>query len=128
MHLVALVLGALIAVVGALYFVAPSRILEYGRVFDSPRGLYVLTAMRLIGGVVLILAGPSCREPEAVRVVGILIALAGIGTPFVGLERQRRLLSWWSERGPGFNRVWAAVTIALGLLLIYAIGFDRGAA
>ncbi len=120
MQLVALGLSVLIAVLSALYFVAPARLLSIARAFESPGGLYFLAGIRLVLGVVLFLAAPSSRKPEVLRVLGILIVVAGIITPFVGVDRQRRLLNWWSARGPGFNRVWAAVAFAFAVFLVYA--------
>lgn len=111
----------MIAFLGALSFVAPVRALDIARLFDSPGGLYALAAIRLVLGAVLFLAGPSSREPEVLRVLGILIGVIGIITPSVGLDRQRRLLSWWSARGLRFQRAWAAVGLAFGLFLVYAV-------
>jgi hypothetical protein len=121
MQLVALALSVLVALLGALSFVAPVRALDIARVFDSRGGLYTIAAIRLVLGVVLFLAGPSSRQPGVVRVFGVLIGVAGIITPFVGLDRQRRLLNWWSARGLGFQRAWAAVFFAFGLFLVYAV-------
>ena len=121
MQLVALALSVLIAILGAVSFVAPIRALNIARAFDSPGGLYALAAIRLVLGVVLFLAGPSSRQPEVLRILGILIGVVGIITPFVGLDRQRRLLNWWSARGLGFQRAWAAVGFAFGLFVAYAV-------
>lgn len=121
MQLVALALGVLIAVLSAFSFVAPVRVLDIARTFDSRGGLYALAAIRLVLGVVLLLAGPGSREPEVLRFLGILIVVVGIITPFVGLERQRWLLNWWSARGLGFKRAWAAVGFAFGLFLVHVV-------
>ena len=121
MQIVALALSVLMALLGALSFVAPVRALDIARVFDRPSGLYALAAIRLVVGVVLFLAAPGSRQPGVLRILGILIGVAGIITPFVGLDRQRRLLNWWSARGLGFQRGWAAVGFAFGLFLVYAV-------
>src|SRR5712691_5703882 len=115
MQLMALALSLLVAVLGALSFVAPARALDIARAFDSQGGLYTVAAIRLVLGVVLFLAGPSSREPEALRILGILIGVVGIITPIVGLDRQRRLLNWWSAQSFGFQRTWAAVGFAFGV-------------
>ena len=121
MQLVAFALSVLFALLGALSFVAPARALDIARTFDRPGGLYALAAMRLILGVVLYLAAPSSRQPGVLRILGILIGVVGIITPFIDLDRQRRLLNWWSARGLGFQRAWAAVGFAFGLFLAYAV-------
>lgn len=121
METAAFALSVLVAILGAIAFAAPARALDIARAFDRPGGLYILAAIRLVLGVALVLAGPSSLEPEVVRALGILIGVAGILTPVVGVERQRRLLNWWSARGRAFQRAWAAVGLALGLFLAYAV-------
>ena len=46
---------------------------------------------------------------------------AGVITLFVGLERFRRLIDWWSVKGAVLVRAQAAFALALGLLLAYAL-------
>jgi hypothetical protein len=77
--------------------------------------------IRIVLGVALFFAGPNSREPEVLPILGVLIGVVGILTPFVGVARQRRLLNWWSAQGLGFQRVWAAVGFAFGLFLVYAV-------
>ena len=121
MQLVALALSVSLVVLGVLSVIAPARALDIARVFDSPGGLYALATIRLVLGVVILLAGPASREPEVLRIIGIVIGVAGVITPLVGLDRQRRLLNWWAGRGLGFQRAWAAVGVAFGLFLVYAV-------
>jgi membrane-bound ClpP family serine protease len=97
------------------------RLLGIVRHFQSPAGIYAAAALRIILGVVLFLAAPTSRAPEVVRILGIIILVAGLITPLFGLERFRRLLDWWSARGPAFMRVWAGFALAFGLLLAYTV-------
>lgn len=121
MQLVALVLGVLVVIFSAISFVAPVRALAMARAFDSQAGLYAAAAIRLVLGAVVFFAAPGSRSPEALRILGIVIALAGIITVFVGVARQRTLLTWWSARGRAVQRSWAAVGLALGVFLVYAV-------
>ena len=121
MALVAFVLSICIAALGALGVVAPKRLMAVVRSFQSPAGLYATAAIRLVLGVALVFAAPGSRAPGFIWVLGIVIFVAGLVTPVVGLERFRHLLDWWLARGPGFARVWGAVAFVLGLLLAYAV-------
>jgi hypothetical protein len=121
MALVALVLSLLVALIGALGVVSPSRLLRVVRLFQTRRGLYFAAALRLVLGVALFFAAPTSRAPEMLRLLSVIIIAAGLITPFFGLERFRRLLDWWSARGPGFVRAWAGVALAFGLWLAYAL-------
>lgn len=121
MQIAAFALSILIVTLAAVAFVAPARAIAIARAFDRPGGLYALGAIRVVLGVALFFAAPGSREPEAVRILGIFIGAAGILTPLVGVERQKRLLDWWSARGRVFQRAWAAVGCAFGLFLVYAV-------
>lgn len=121
MAYVALVLSLSIAALGALGVVSPDRLLGVVRRFQSPAGLYAAAAIRLALGGALFLAAPTSRAPETLRILGIVILVAGVITPFFGLERFRRLLDWWAALGPGVIRAWAAFAAVFGLSLAYAV-------
>jgi hypothetical protein len=121
MAIVPLVLSLFVAALGALGIVLPMRLLSIIRQFQRPAGLYAVAILRVVLGVALLLAAPSSRLPQVVRILGIIIFVSGLITPLFGLERFRRLLNWWSARGPAFMRVWAGFALAFGLLLAYAV-------
>ena len=131
MRLVALAFGALIAVLGAIGIVAPFWLFAIARSFDTPIGLYAASGLRLIVGAILFLVAPRSRTPTALRVLGVVTFVAGLITPFFGVDRVRRVLEWWSASGAGFQRAWAAFAIALGVFLIWALSgpeqTERGA-
>jgi hypothetical protein len=121
MALVALVLSLLVATVGALGVVSPTKLLGLVRRFQSPAGLYGAAVFRVLLGAALFVTAPASRAPGAVRVAGAVILVSGLVTPFFGVERFRKILDWWSARGPVFIRVWAVFALALGLLLSFAV-------
>jgi hypothetical protein len=121
MTFVALALSLCVAALGALGIVSPLRLVEFFRLFQSPTGLYAAAAFRVALGAALFFAAPASRAPETIRILGIIILVAGLVTPMVGLERLRRIIDWWSMRGPTFTRIWAGVALAFGLLLAYAV-------
>ena len=121
MQIVALLLSAAVVGLGAIGVASPSHLLAIVGRFQSPGGIYAATAIRLVFGLALFLAAPSTRAPGALQLIGIVIMVAGLITPTVGLERFRRLLEWWSAQGSGFIRAWAAFALAFGLYLVYAL-------
>lgn len=121
MTLVALVLSLSVAVLGAVGLVSPPRLFAIVRSFQTPVGLYLAAALRLVLGAALFLAAPASRAPEFLRILGVVIVVAGLITPLFGLDRFRRLLDWWAAQGPIFVRVWATFALAFGLLLAYAL-------
>jgi hypothetical protein len=84
-------------------------------------GLYLAAALRVVLGVALFFAAPTSRAPELILILGVVIVVRGVITPFFGVERLRRLLDRWSARGSAFLRGWAFLALALGLSLAYAI-------
>jgi hypothetical protein len=96
MALIALGLSLFFAALGALGMVSPLRLLGVARHFQSPVGLYAAAALRVLLGAALFFAAPTSSAPTVVRILGILILVAGVITPLFGLERFRRLLNWWS--------------------------------
>ncbi len=121
MTLVALIICLLTAAVGALGIASPSRLVDMVRSFQTPMGLYFAAALRVVLGVALFFAAPTSRAPDLIRILGVVIIVIGVLTPFFGLERFRRLLDWWSAQGSAFIRAWAVLALAFGLSLAYAM-------
>jgi len=121
MAILALVLSLFVAALGVVGLISPLRLLEIVRQFQSQVGLYAAAALRVVLGLALFLAAPASRLPKILRILGIIILVAGLFTPLIGVERAHRLLSWWSGRGAMFMRVWATFALAFGLFLAYAV-------
>lgn len=128
MALVALLIGLLIAVQGILGIAAPDAFLSIVRFFQTPPVIYLAAALRVVFGVVLVRAAPASRAPKVLRVLGFIIAVGGLVTPFVGVRAGHVILDWWSAGGPALVRVWAGVSLALGAFIVYAVAPNRRAA
>ena len=121
MAFVAFAICLLIAAVGAVGILSPDGLVGIVRRFQTPTGLYVAAALRLVLGAALFVSAPGSRAPETLHVLGVLIIVAGLITPLFGIERFRKLLDWWSSLGGGFLRAWGAAALVLGLWLAYAV-------
>jgi len=121
MALLALFFSIFIAVIGAIGFVSPAKLIRFVRKFQSSAGLYLAAGFRVVFGLALFFAADSSRAPEVIRVVGIIVLVSGLITPIFGLDRFRRILNWWSTRPAAFQRVWAGFALAFGLLCAYAV-------
>jgi hypothetical protein len=111
----------LIVALGTLGLLSPPRIVAIARHFQTSAGLYFAGAVRLVMGAALFFAAPDSRAPEILRILGLVIIVAGLVTPFFGLERYQRLVDWWSAQGPVLVRAQALFALVLGLLLTYAL-------
>jgi len=118
---VALIICCLASAFGALGIVSPSRLLAVVRYFQTPMGLYLAAGARLLLGVALLFTAPTSRAPDFIYILGVVIIAIGVITPFVGVERYRRILDRWEAQGSAFVRGWAVLALAFGLSLAYAI-------
>jgi uncharacterized membrane protein len=118
-------IGLAIATIGLVVVAAPSLLLEFGQSLLTPTALYIVAAVRIGIGLVLVRVAPDSRTPKVLRIVGILIIIAGLLTPFFGVERSRAIFDWLSGQDPLFVRLGAGVAVAFGLFIIYAVTSPR---
>ena len=126
MVLLARLVGLFIVAIGLCGLAAPHGLLTAVQSVLTPRGLYLVATLRVAFGVVLVLAAPSSRAPRVLRLLGFIILVAGLTTPFFGIDRARAVLDWWTAQGPAFMRLWAGLAVALGAFVVYAVAPRRG--
>jgi uncharacterized membrane protein len=119
MRLLGLVIGVLVILGSAIIFAAPDALLSLGRSVITPGGLYVIAGLRIVFGLVFVLAAPASRAPRTLRVLGVIVIIAGLATPWFGVARARAVLDWWASAGPSFIRLAACAAMAIGGLLVY---------
>ena len=127
MRWLAFVIGLIVAAIGILGMAAPAVLLELARFAETPVGLYIVAAIRIAFGLVLIRVAATSRAPKTLRLLGAFILLAGIITPFLGVERARAIADWWFAQGTAFIRSWAALAVIFGLFISYAVAPRRQA-
>jgi hypothetical protein len=125
MKMLTMVVGLLIAGTGLLGIAAPSVLFDLGRSLQTTASLYAFALVRVLLGVVLLFPPRTSRMPRALRLIGIIMIIAGLITPLFGVERIHEVVDWWSGQGPVMSRAWAGVVVALGLFIIYAAGSPR---
>jgi hypothetical protein len=125
------VVALLILVVGAVGIVVPSAFVWIAPHFLTSGAFYAIGAVRVAFGLVLISVAAVSRAPKTLRVVGVLVLIAGIATALTGLvamERARALIEWWLQRGSGALRLTGALVLAIGGFLAYLCAPARRAA
>ena len=128
MKLLAMALGLVVAAIGVLGVAAPSVLLEFGQPLLTTNALYIVAAVRVMFGSILLWVAPVSRTPKILRVLGAFIIIAGVFTPFFGVERSRAMFDWWSTQGPLFTRAWPFVAVGFGLFIAYAATSPRRSA
>jgi len=119
MRMIALVISGVVILVGAVGVAAPDVILSVGRSVITPGGLYAIAALRVVIGLVFLIGAPASRLPRTLRVLGVLVIIAGLATPWFGVARSLAVLDWWASIGPSLRRLEAGVAVALGGFLVY---------
>jgi hypothetical protein len=127
MKFVALLLAIAVMVVGLAGVFAPERLMSSARYLVTPAGLYAIAALRVAVGIVLIMVAPSSRAPRTLRLFGAVELLDGLMTPLFGLERTRAVFEWESTQGTALIQIVAAVVVAIGGFLAFAVAPVRRA-
>jgi hypothetical protein len=119
MSVLAMVLGVAFMLAGVVVAVSPERLLSVVD-WGSRRGRYIAVAMRVVTGLVLILAAPASRSPTGFRILGALMLLAGLVISLVPTDRWAEFIEWWTKQHRTLYRASAPVAILLGAFIAYA--------
>ena len=128
MKTLAFAIALVICGVGLVGLVTPAALVWLAHYFASPSALYLVAAIRVAFGLLLLLVAAQSRFPEALRVVAFIPLLAGLATPVVGFARAVALLEQWTQLGPGAVRATSLPVLALGGFIAYACAPVRRAA
>jgi hypothetical protein len=116
----ALLIGVLIMAQGLLGLANPEMLAGVVGTIQIPPVIYVAAVFRVLFGIVFLLAAPGSRAPKSLRVLGALILVVGLFTPFVGIQFAQWVLAAWSEGGPSLVRTWAGAVLLVGAFVVYA--------
>lgn len=107
--------------VGAWGVLAPSRIVEFVARFRSKGGLWYAAGIRLVFGLALWFAAPASRAPLLLQVLGVLALIAAVTLPFLGIERFKALIDWWTKLSPTAVRLNCLLAVAFGGAILWAL-------
>lgn len=85
------------------------------------RRLYAVGVIRLVMGVILLMAAPGTISPGVISTLGILVIIGGITIFILGVEKTKAVLSWWQRRYPLVLRLGASGALIFGILILYSI-------
>jgi hypothetical protein len=126
MNIAAALIGVIILVEGVVGVAAPGTFPQLITALREPPLIYAAALVRILFGVVLFRAAPASRLPTTLRLLGALLLLGGVLTPFLGAWLSKVVLGWWSQ-GDWVVRVFAGIAVVLGgLVLCAALGMRPG--
>jgi len=125
MRIAILLIAVLIITLGVFGLISPDTVMALRREYVvNAYGMYVVAAVRLVLGVLLIRFAPASRAPKMLRVLGILVCLQAlvqtVAATFIPLDRARAVLEWEGSH-PGLLRVGALIALAIGAFLAFAV-------
>lgn len=120
MSWIVVAIGTLIAAMSLVVLVAPKQVA--GMLFPRLSGgtLRWAAGFRIVLGALLVLAASSTKVPVLFIVLGVLLILAGLALPVLGIDRVRSIAVWAMDRPTGVLRVCAAAVFGLAALLVWA--------
>ena len=114
-------LGVFTLLMGVWGFLAPARLADFVTRFGSQRGLWFAAGIRLVFGLALWFAAPASRAPLLLHVLGVLALIAALVLPFLGVERFKRLIDWWTALSPNAMRFNSLFAVAVGGTILWAL-------
>src|SRR6478672_4079734 len=100
MKAIALFIAALLVLFGLTGVLWPEGLMQLATYSFSKSGLYVVAAVRVIFGGLLFFAASATRTPKTIRVIGLVVLIAGIVTAVISPERADLMKAWLLDRGP----------------------------
>ena len=125
MKLLGLLVALSIICIGFLALVAPDSFLTAAEYTVTPKGLYIIAALRVLFGLILLIAASASRLPKTLRVLGAIALIAGLATPLLEVEKARAIFEWSAAHGTGLIRVWGAIALLVGGVITYAFTGQR---
>ena len=119
MSVVVVIFGLFMLGISIAILAAPERLKRMLRVFLDKQGFGLAVGIRIVVGVLFLMAASDTRAPSFITGVGILFIVAGVAIPFIGRARIDRLAKWWLERPDWVLRIWAVAAGALGGVFLW---------
>ncbi|MBW2550980.1 MAG: hypothetical protein JRE73_09450 [Deltaproteobacteria bacterium] len=114
-------LAVFILLMGAWGVLAPSRITDFVTRFSSKGGLWFAAGIRLVLGLALWFAAPVSRAPLLLQVLGMIALVAAFVLPFMGVDRFKALINWWTRLSPTAMRLNCLFAVAFGGVVLWAL-------
>ena len=120
MRWLVVVFGLMIFAMGGAGMASPMRLMAFVTRFRSREGFRAAAIIRVVMGIVLILAAGGSRAPLYLQVIGWITLAAGLLLPFIGLARYQAIIDWWLGRSESLQRAWAGAALIFGASLVWA--------
>jgi len=117
MRIIVLLLATVMVLFGLTGVFWPEGLMQVAKYSITSTGLYVVAAARIILGALLFFGAGATRMPKTLRVIGVLILLAGVSTLFMSVQRAQAFADALVAHGADFFRVAACLPLVIGLVI-----------
>ena len=114
-------LGIIIVVCGAAYFVKPNLMKKVVTFFTRDKWIYFGGILSFIIGIIFFRVASQCAISWVVVLFGLIAVIKGIVIFVLGKQKIRSLPDGWTKKPPKTLRMVALFDIAIGVVLIYAV-------
>lgn len=122
MRLAALFVAVFTIAVGIVGLISPDSLTTVRRLyFGTPVRLYTAGAIRVAMGLVVILCARASRAPKTLLALGAVMCMQALVATLLGPDRARAVLEWETMQGTALLRGGAAVALAAGAFIAFAV-------
>ena len=112
--------GIILAAMGIVFLLSPKRMRQWMVFCEKGVRPYMMGALRILVGILFLLAASQSRVVWVIVTIGILVLLGSITIFILGLERVKSMLRWSQARSLPVLRLIALLAIAIGVLILYS--------
>lgn len=112
--------GILVVVMGAIYFVKPDVVKKVMHFWMKDNRLYLAGVLNVLVGIIFLLSASVCLIPWIVVIFGVLSLIKGILAFALGPKKVASFADQIVKKPVKTLRVFAVIALAIGVLLIYA--------
>ena len=114
-------IGLFIAGIGVGIFISPTSCRWTIKKYADQNWLTIAVAIRVVIGVLFLLAAPYSNAPVFIAGLGLLFIVAGIALPFFGRERIRQLATWLLDQSDATLRALASAVVVFGVSIMWFV-------
>ena len=112
--------GLLLLAVGVIGVFNPKAVIARLQAMTPNVRMGIAVGVRLLMGVLFLLAAGDTRHPTVITVLGWIALVAALLLPLFGTRRLDAMVAWWFERPQGLLRFQFSAALAFAVYLIWA--------
>lgn len=120
MDIIVKIIGVIIVAFAIVLLVRPDVMKSLMAFFSKGKRLYAAGLVRLVLGVIFLLAARECDITWLIAAFGVLFLIAGLLIFALGPEKLRGILTWSQKQPSLLLRAFAVIALAIGAVIIYA--------